>query len=248
MATTSKQPAGKAASAAVRKAATRRADGSSRPAAKARVGKRAAARLPAAEVREGIARSLKGLIAIEADIASLVRRTVVDALPDGAATAKQLHGLVRDVVTAGIEGTEQAGIELVVSIKGIAKGVVLGVNDIRADLGKAASETVRIAIKHAGRLRGDVVAVAERAMEGIASAVDDAGGRASALSTRVNKGASAVSRKLGRLGTDTVTKMLQKLSDELNEVHVPAPRARRRQAAAPSRAAASAQAVRAGRS
>lgn len=189
----------------------------------------------AAEVREGVARSLKGLMAVEAEIATLVRKTVANGLPDGAATSKELLALVREVVAGAIEGTEKAGTELVVSIKGIAKGVTMGVNDIRADLGKAAAETVRLAVKHAGRLRTDVAAVAERALEGIASAIDEVGGNAAALSKRVSRGAFAVSRKLGKLSTDTVTKILQRLTDDLEQISVPAPTAprKRRAAAAP---------------
>ena len=152
---TLRQPNGGTRAAAaprVAKSATVRQAGRARPVGEA-----------AAEVREGVARSLKGLMAVEAEIATLVRRTVANGLPDGAATTKELVTLVREVVAGAIEGTEKAGTELVVSIKGIAKGVTMGVNDIRADLGKAAAETVRLAVKHAGRLRTDVAAVAERA-------------------------------------------------------------------------------------
>jgi hypothetical protein len=89
-------------------------------------------------VKEGVARSLKGLNEIEADIVSLVRNTVSDTLKLTADIADMSLSLTTEVVKGAIKATEEVGTGLILSTKSVTKGVIMGVGDVGGDeIGRA---------------------------------------------------------------------------------------------------------------
>lgn len=178
--------------------------------------------------RDGVVRSLQGLVSIEAEVAALVRKAIVDGLNVSQSTAKGLVGVVRDVVSGAIQATEQNGSSLAVSIKGLARGVVMGVHDARADVVKAASETVKLVVKHAGRVGADVELVVRRAMDGITEAVTETGGNVTQTAKAVAAGALRAARKVGSLAERSVAHSLERLAVGLGKVGVVKPAPTRR--------------------
>jgi hypothetical protein len=186
-------------------------------------------------VKSGIADTLKGMEAIETEIAGLVRRTVASTLAASGSIAKELITVVRDVVEGALAATEQAGTDLAVSMRGVAKGVVKGVHDVRGDVAKAAAETVRTAMKHANKVGADVGAVARRAMDGIVEAVTETGENVTAVTRTAVKGAIQAANKMDNVAVRTVRKVLTGISAGLDKIigTMPVPPRTSTRAAAP---------------
>lgn len=166
-----------------------------------------------ASVKQGVARSLQGLLSIETEIAHLVAHSVGQALHAGQATAKDLVAVVRDVVAGAIQATEQTGNGLAVSVKGIARGVVMGVHGARADVNKAASEVVKLAVKHAGKVGADVHLIVRHAIDGIVEAATESGDNVARIAESAAAAALRAARKVVHVTTRTVTRSLNQIAD-----------------------------------
>lgn len=155
--------------------------------------------------QDGMERSLKHLLSIEAEVGELVRQAVRRNLDPkaGAAGVKQLITVVRDVVAGAIQATERAGTGLSVSIKGVARGVAMGAHDVRSDICKAASETVRLAVRHGSKVRADVDLVVRRALDGIVEAVSETGGDVAQVAKTVAAEARRAARRAGKPDADS---------------------------------------------
>lgn len=159
-------------------------------------------------VQQGVKVSMKGLEKIELEIAQLVRRTVADTLRTGGAVAKQLTGVLRDVIGGAMQATEQAGTELAVSIKGVARGAVAGVHDVKGNVAKAAAEIVKAAMRQAHKMRADVAVVARSALDGIVRGVEESGGNAAESTRAAAVSAARTAAAIGDLAEEAVRQIM----------------------------------------
>lgn len=170
-------------------------------------------------LKQGIVLSLSGLTEIETDIATLVRKTVSDALRTGGAGAGDLVNVVHHIVMGTIGAVEQVGAGLTMSVKSVAKGIIMGVHDVGGDLIEASSETLRSVIKHAAVLGSDVGTVAKRAMDGVIEATVDIGGDVAQVGESAIEGAIEEAGKVGKMAVRTVKDVLGAAPSGTNEHH-----------------------------
>jgi hypothetical protein len=85
-------------------------------------------------VKRGVIRSLNGIDEIEAEIVSLVRTIVSDALHATSFVEGESVGIIKDIVTGSIQAAEEFDAGLILSIKGVVKGIVMGASDVDGDL------------------------------------------------------------------------------------------------------------------
>lgn len=122
--------------------------------------------------------------------------TIVDATRIAVAGRLKATGLVpreavlvtRYVVNTTIAGTDRFGGGLLVTIKSLAKGILLGIHDVAGDLPYAAGQIAAGAARKAAELDIDMAAAVERAIAGIAEAGWEIGENVEVLVERAANG------------------------------------------------------------
>jgi len=168
-------------------------------------------------LKEGIAKTLSNLTTIEADIAFLARKAVSDTLRTGGMAGGELVNVVHLVVISAIGAAEQVGTGLTLSIKGVAKGIVIGVHDVGGDVVTASSETVRSIIKHAATIGADIGVVARRAVDGVIEAAVETGGNVAQIGKHAVEGAIEEAGKVSNMTVKTVKEVLIGIVGSLDE-------------------------------
>jgi hypothetical protein len=127
-------------------------------------------------VQAGVARSLKAVNEIEAEIVSLVRRTVAKSLTTNGATPSARVAVIRTVVTGALQATESLGIGTICSLKSVVKGIIFGGTDVTGDLPTMAALALESVVAGASGTGGDVALATSRALAGIREASRELGG------------------------------------------------------------------------
>jgi len=159
-------------------------------------------------VQEGVAASLNAIETVEAQIATLARKTIADALGIGGGSAAGLTILVEHVARGALSASEQVGTGLALSVRGVAKGIVAGVHDVGGDVVLASFDTMRALILVGGALGADLGLVARQAIGGILDAAGETGGDAGRIGTRAAEGAIAAAGEISRMAVGTVRDVL----------------------------------------
>jgi hypothetical protein len=159
-------------------------------------------------VKAGIIERLSELNSVEADIATLVRKSVSDSLRTGGAAAGQLVDVVHDVVIGAIQASEEVGVGLTMSTRSVAKGIVMGVHDVNGDIVTASSETLRSIIRHAATIGVDVGMLSRHAVDGVIEATAEIGGDMSQVARQAIEGAIEEAGKISNLTVRVVKEVL----------------------------------------
>ncbi|HEX7643188.1 MAG TPA: hypothetical protein VF472_13365 [Burkholderiaceae bacterium] len=159
-------------------------------------------------IEDGIVDMLSGLTTIETDITSLARKTVSDTLRTGGLAAGELVGIVNHVVLGTVSAAEQVGTGLTLSIKGVAKGIVMGVHDVNGDVIDASAETIRSVIHHGAAVGADVGLIARHAVDGVIEAVAEMGGDVAHVAKKAIESAIEEAGNIGKLAIRTVKDVL----------------------------------------
>ncbi len=159
-------------------------------------------------VKEGIVGSLKGINEIEAEIVSLVRTTVSNALRTIGVAAHEGITVAKDVMKGAIQATEEVGTGLTLSTKSVAKGIVMGVSDVGGDVVAVATTTVERAVKGAAEIGADVSVIARRAVDGVIEATREVGGNVEQVAKTSVEGAIEAAGSIGNTAVRAVTDVL----------------------------------------
>jgi hypothetical protein len=112
--------------------------------------------------------------------------------------------VIRDVVAGAVQASEQAGTSLAASARSIAKGIMLGVNEVGGNIAAAATETVRTVVKHATAVGTDVSAIARNTVAGVVDATIETGRDVTHIAATSVKDAIKAS---GRIGSRTARRV-----------------------------------------
>jgi hypothetical protein len=127
-------------------------------------------------VQDGVINSLKDLNKIEDEIINLTKGTISDTIRATSRVSPEGTNFIRDILTGTIQAADGTGTGLIMSVRSVSKGIVIGVNDFGGDVRTAASRKVRIAIEEAVKIGVDIGTVAKDAADGVVEATQQTHG------------------------------------------------------------------------
>jgi hypothetical protein len=127
-------------------------------------------------VQDGVARSLKAINEIEAEIVSLVRRTVARNLATSGATSSARVTVIRNLITGALQAAEPFSTGIICGLKSVVKGIILGGTDVTGDFSTIATIVLESVVTGAADTGRDVALATSRARAGIREACHELGG------------------------------------------------------------------------
>jgi len=163
---------------------------------------------PEHSLEERIVDRLSGISTIESDIAGLVRKTVSDTLRMEGQSAEELSRVVNHAVLNTIRAAEHMGYGMSMSIRSVAKGIIMGVHDVNGDITEASSQTIRSVIRHGAALGSDIGLITRHAVDGMIEGTLHTGGDIASAGKNALEGAIEEASKISRLAVSTVRQAL----------------------------------------
>ena len=172
----------------------------------------------AAGLRERIVDTVRNIDRDEALVVDEVRKSVSRSLRAGGAMVGDTVGVVEQTVRGSLEATITSGTGVLVAVKAVAKGVILGISDVGGDLATAALTTVRATVHAAADSGTDLTAAAWRAIGGLVEAGTEIGVNVAQLVASGAQGALEAGAGIGSKAGTVVQTSLAGLSRSIANI------------------------------
>lgn len=172
-------------------------------------------------VRNRIVGTVRSIDKNEEKVVAEVRAAISGGARAGGALVADTASLIEEVVRGALAATLEAGVGMLVVVKAVAKGVVLGVSDVGGDVASAAVSTARSVVEAAAKAGANVPAVAWRAVVGLVEGAMEVGANVGQIAAAAARGALEGAACAGRQASDLVLSGFATVTQSVAQVFEP---------------------------